>query len=181
MKEEFDEQTDVLRLLRDRQEIADLVASYCRGVDRADYEAVRAVFAHDGIDHHTGFSGSADAHVAWLKKCTSRLTGTMHVTGTHLAQVDGDTATAETYGTAYHWGEPADDPSLNFSNGFRFLDRLRRDPEGWRIVERIAVREWTRSDAGPMLEPEGEGYRGSRGPADPLYAEGLASHPEGRR
>ena len=169
----MDEKT---QLLADRLEISDLISTYCRAVDRADYPAVRAVYASDGVDHHTGFSGSADDYVAWLRERTAGFTGTMHVLGTHIAHVDGDEATAETYGTSHHWGEPADDPALNFTSGVRYLDRLRREPEGWRIVERFAVREWTRSDAGRMRSPEGAGPRGVRGPGDPLYAHGFAVH-----
>ena len=154
--------------LLDRQEIHDLILRYCSAVDRADYTAVRAVYAHDGVDHHTGFSGPADEFVAWLRMRTARFEGTMHLVGNHLVELYGDHAFAETYGTAVHWGIPRDDPAVNFTSGFRYLDHLRREPEGWRIVERTAVREWTRSDAGRIRDPEGEGPRGYRGPEDPL-------------
>ena len=156
--------------LRDRQEIHDLVLRYCSAVDRADYSAVRAVYAHDGIDHHTGFSGAADDYVTWLRERTAVFDGTMHLVGNHRVELLGDHAFAETYGTAMHWGRPFDDPDRNFTSGFRYLDHLRRDPDGWRIVERTAVREWTRSDAGRLRSPEGTGPRGRRGPDDPLAA-----------
>lgn len=154
--------------LADRQQIHDLVLRYCRATDRADFAAVRAVYAHDGVDHHTGFSGPADEYVVWLRERTSVFDGTMHIIGNHLVELFGDHAFAETYGTAVHWGTPRDDESLNFTSGFRYLDHLRRDPEGWRIVERTAVREWTRADAGRLRDPEGPGPRGRRGPDDPL-------------
>lgn len=154
----------------DRQQIRDLVLRYCSTVDRADYVGVRAVYAHDGVDHHTGFSGHADDYVAWLRVRTAPFEGTMHLVGNHLVELFGDHAFAETYGTAVHWGAPRDDESLNFTSGFRYLDHLRRDPEGWRIVERTAVRQWTRSDAGRLRDPEGDGPRGSRGPDDPFEA-----------
>lgn len=154
--------------LTDRQQIHDLVLRYCSAVDRADYDGVRAVYARDGVDHHTGFSGPADEYVAWLRVRTAGFDGSMHLVGNHLVELFGDRAFAETYGTAVHWGTPRDDESLNFTSGFRYLDHLRRDPEGWRIVERIAVRQWTRSDAGRLRDPEGDGPRGSRGPDDPF-------------
>jgi ketosteroid isomerase-like protein len=154
--------------LSDRQEIHDLVLRYCSAVDRGDYAAVRAVYARDGVDHHTGFSGGADDYVAWLRARTAGFDGTMHLVGNHLVELIGDHAFAETYGTAVHWGSPREDEALNFTSGFRYLDHLRRDPEGWRIVSRTAVREWTRSDAGRLRDPEGEGPRGRRGPDDPM-------------
>lgn len=156
--------------LSDRQEIHDLVLRYCSAVDRADYVTIRDVYAHDGVDHHTGFSGSADDYVAWLRERTAVFDGTMHLIGNHRVELFADRAFAETYGTAVHWGGSPGDETRNFTSGFRYLDHLRRDREGWRIVERIAVREWTRSDAGRLREPEGDGPRGRRGEDDPSTA-----------
>lgn len=152
----------------DRRAIHDTVLRYCRAVDRLDYDGIRAVYADDGVDHHTGFSGPADDYVAWLRGLMPRLDGTMHLIGNHLAEVDGDQAVAETYGTAVHWGTPGDDASLNFTSGFRYVDHFVRTDAGWRIRERFAVREWTRSDAGRMAPPRAEGPRGRRDDQDPL-------------
>ncbi len=152
----------------DRREIHELVLRYCRAVDRLDFPGIRAVYAPDGVDHHTGFSGSADDYVAWLAGLLPRLDGTMHLVGNHLAEISGDDAVAETYGTAVHWGTPSDDPRRNFTSGFRYVDHLVRTEAGWRIRERFAVREWTRSDAGRLLAPEDDGPRGRRDAEDPL-------------
>jgi hypothetical protein len=162
--------TATLRDLADRREIHDLVLGYCRAVDRLDYAGIRAVYTEDGVDHHTGFSGSADEFVAWLRRLLPRLDGTMHVVGNHLCELAGDEAVAETYGTAVHSGTPGDHPGLNFTSGFRYLDHVVRTPEGWRVRERTAVREWTRSDAGRLITKEGEGPTGRRDAEDPLYA-----------
>lgn len=161
--------TDPLAELVDRQQIQNLLLDYCRAIDRADYEGVRALYASDGVDHHTGFDGGADEFVAWLRERTAVFDGTMHLIGNHRVELAGDLAFAETYGTAVHWGRPADDPRVNFTSGFRYLDRLRRGPQGWQIVERVAVREWTRSDAGRLMPPEGDGSVGRRDATDPLY------------
>ena len=155
-------------VLLDRLEIVDLVATYCRSVDRLDLAGVRAVYAREGVDHHTGFDGTADEYVAWLSELLPRLDGTMHLIGNHLAEVHGQEAVAETYGTAVHWGSPAGDPRLNFTSGFRYIDHLVREEGCWRIRERWAVREWTRSDVDTQLRPEAAGPRGTRGPDDPL-------------
>lgn len=88
----------------DRREIHETVLHYCRAVDRLDFPAIRAVYAADGVDHHTGFSGTADEFVAWLERMLPLLDGTMHLVSNHLSEIDGDDAVAETYGTAVHWG-----------------------------------------------------------------------------
>lgn len=159
---------DAVEELQARQAIHSLMLQYCRAVDRADYPAVLAVYAADGTDHHTGFSGPAAGYVEWVKVRTAVFDGTMHIIGNHYVEFYGDHAFAETYGTAVHWSHTVDDAEHNFTSGFRYLDHVRRDPEGWRIVERNAVREWTRSNAGQMRIPEGIGPRGHRGPEDPL-------------
>lgn len=155
--------------MSDREEIHDRVLSYCRAVDRLQYDDIRAVYARDGVDHHTGFEGSADDYVAWLRRVLPHLDGTMHVVGNHLSEVRGDRAVSETYGTAVHWGSPVDEPALNFTTGFRYVDAWVREDGAWRVAERWAVREWTRSDAGLRREPEGVGPRGSRDRDDPVY------------
>jgi hypothetical protein len=152
----------------DRREIHETVLRYCRAVDRLDLPGVRAVYAADGVDHHTGFSGSADDYVAWLAKGLPFLDGTMHTIGNHLCELDGDQALAESYGTAVHWAAPYDDPQRNFTSGFRYIDHFVRTGEGWRIQERFAVREWARSDVGRIVPLEGDGPRGTRDKNDPL-------------
>lgn len=153
----------------DRREIHEIVLRYCRAVDRLDFPAIRAVYADDGVDHHTGFSGTADEFVAWLEQMLPLLDGTMHLVGNHLSEIDGDVAVAETYGTAVHWGTPATEPAMNFTSGFRYVDHFVRTADGWRIRERFAVREWTRDDASRIAGPQGDGPRGSRDGDDPFF------------
>lgn len=161
---------DTLRALADRQEIQQRVLEYCRAIDRGDLAGVRAVYTHDGVDHHTGFTGDADDYVAWVSEKLQSFAGTMHIVGNHLVELYGDHALAETYGTAVHWGVDPEDARTNFTSGFRYVDHFRREADGWRILERHAVREWTRSDAGRLMTPEGVGPRGTRDHHDPLYA-----------
>ncbi|MFF2508250.1 nuclear transport factor 2 family protein [Streptomyces sp. NPDC058067] len=158
-----------LRELSDRQRIHDVVLRYCRGVDRLDLDLVRCAYHPDGVDHHTGFSGPVDAYIAWLEPLLRAFEGTQHIIGNHHVELLGDEAVAETYGTAVHWGSPADDARLNFTSGFRYVDHLARRDGQWAIVERFAVREWTRSDAGARMAPEADGPRPRRDGSDPLH------------
>lgn len=152
----------------DRAEISEVVLRYCRAVDRLDLDALRAVYHPGGVDHHTGFSGTIEEYIPWVSAALSQFSGTMHLIANQLVDLDGDTAICESYGQAVHWGEPADDPRRNFTSGFRYVDHFAFDQGRWAIIERWAVREWTRSDAGRRLPKEGEGPAGSRGPEDPL-------------
>ncbi|WP_030477381.1 nuclear transport factor 2 family protein [Lentzea albidocapillata] len=153
----------------DHDLIREVVSRYCRGVDRLDLDLVRSAYHPGGIDHHTGFDGTVDEYLEWVGAALRRLSGTMHIIGNHLAEVSGDVAVSETYGTAVHWGEPADDPRRNFTTGFRYVDLMTRVAGRWAIRERWAVREWTRSDAGRLIAKEGAGPSGARDRTDPLY------------
>jgi SnoaL-like domain len=155
----------------DRQRIRDLMLGYCRGVDRLDLELVRAAYHPGGIDHHTGFDGTVEEYVRWLEPKLRSFDGTMHLVANHLVEFDGARAVAETYGMAVHWGTPADDPGLNFTSGFRYVDLLECRAGRWGIVERHAVREWTHSDARVRMPAEAKGPAGSRTRSDPVYVQ----------
>lgn len=160
--------------LVDRQAIVDVVLRYCRGIDRLDLELVRNCYHPDATDEHGTFTGTRDEYVDWVASVLTRFTGTMHVVANQLVEVDGDTDTAhcETYGVAYHWGEPRDDARRNFTTGFRYLDRFERRDGVWRIARRVAVREWTHvvpADQQLVIPRERDGRRGQRDRSDPVY------------
>jgi hypothetical protein len=156
--------------LEDREQIRDVVLRYCRGVDRLDFDLVRSAYHPDGIDHHTGFSGVIDEYIEWVSWALGRFSGTMHIVGNQLIEINDDAAVCESYGTAVHWGDPPDDPRHNFTSGFRYVDHMQRRGGRWAIAERWAVREWTRNDAGRFMSKEGDGPSAGRDHHDPVFA-----------
>ena len=83
--------------------------------------------------------GTRDEYVDWVAGVLTRFTGTMHVVANQLVELDGDDdARSETYGVAYHWGDPPDDQRRNFTTGFRYVDRFARRDGDWRIARRVA-------------------------------------------
>ncbi|MFI5911008.1 nuclear transport factor 2 family protein [Dactylosporangium sp. NPDC051541] len=153
--------------MSDKEAIRELVYRYCRGIDRLDMDLVRDCYHPGGVDHHTGFDGPIEEYVAWVEPKLRGFDGTMHLVGNQLVEVVGERALAETYGMAVHWGPPADDPQLNFTSGFRFVDVLERRDGEWRILERFASREWTRADR--FVPREAPGPEGSRDREDHIY------------
>jgi hypothetical protein len=154
----------------DRYEIGQVVLRYCRGVDRLDLDLVRSAYHPDGIDHHTGFDGTVEDYLSWVSGALRQFSGTMHLVGNQLIELNGARAVCETYGQAVHWGEPTDDPRRNFTSGFRYVDHMTFADGRWAITERWAIREWTRSDAGRFVAKEGTGPQGHRNDQDCLYA-----------
>lgn len=153
----------------DQHLIRETVLRYCRAVDRCDFAGILAVYAPNGVDHHTGFSGTAADYVDWIRPKLASFEGTLHIVGNHLSELAGDDAVAETYGTAVHWGSDRSDPALNFTSGFRYVDHFQRVGAEWRISERFAVREFTRAEIGTFGAAEAPGPRSSRGADDPLH------------
>lgn len=103
--------------LVDRQQIRDLMHTYCRGIDRLQLDLVRGVYHPGAVDHHTGFDGPVEEYLLWLRPKLETVDGTMHVVANHFVEFAGPRAVSETYGFAVHWGSPADDPRVNFTSG----------------------------------------------------------------
>ena len=153
----------------DRQAIQEAVLRYCRGIDRLDMDLVRSAYHPGGVDHHTGFSGPIEEFIAWVSGALGKFDGTMHLIGNHFVEGDSEKAVSETYGTAVHWGQPLDDPRRNFTSGFRYIDHFEKRDGRWAVVERWAIREWTRSEAGRFMPKEGEGPSPRRDSEDRVF------------
>ena len=127
----------------DARAIHDVVARYCRGIDRRDPELVRSCYWPDATDDHAGaFIGGRDEFVDWVSRVVARFTMTMHVLGTPAVEIAGDVADAETYGVAQHRGDPSDDGRVNYTTAFRYLDRFERRSGEWRIAARRVELAW---------------------------------------
>lgn len=162
-----------VQALLDHQAIRDVVLRYCRGIDRLDLELVRGCYHPDATDDHGSFRlRTRDDYVEWVGGVLMRYTGTMHVVANQLVELDGDVARSETYGVAYHHGDPPDDHRRNFTTGFRYVDRFERRDGEWRIATRVAVREWTHTvtaEQQVIIPPERDDRRGQRDRTDAVY------------
>ena len=124
----------------------------------------------DGVTVEGKGGQTIDEYIAWATTKLSAIGGTMHHIGNHLVELHGDHAISEAYSMSTHWGGPEDIGMINFTSGARFIDHMERRDGRWAIKERWAVREWTRSDEGRFVNPEGPGPRGRRDASDPLTA-----------
>jgi hypothetical protein len=152
--------------------IRQVLARYCRGIDRHDLALVRSCY-HDGAtDEHGSFTGDADEYVAWVGKLLGRYAMTMHLLAAPSIERTGDVALVETYGLSFHRSRPeeADDAKLNLMTGFRFVDRFERRQGEWKIAHRVAVTEWSRVDDQPGRWPVPASLRhGTRDATDPVW------------
>ena len=139
----------MVRMLADRQAIADVIARYSRGVDRQDKALLESCYHPEAIDDHGMFVGTADEFFDWTDPSHLHLFRThQHITANHTCELDGDTAHCETY--YIFAGMMAADNALAMSGG-RYIDRMEKRGGEWRIAARKCLVEWTSAN---MTVPE---------------------------
>jgi len=144
---------EAVQRLVDREEIRDLMSRYARGVDRADWDLVRAVYHPDAHDDHGDYKGGVDGFIEFAKGRTGGAPQCMHFLGQCLIQFAGkDVAVVEThFMTAHTLGPKAQKEyevkgggPVQLSSYGRYADRVERRNGPWRIAKRIVIFEATR-------------------------------------
>lgn len=135
--------SDRLARLADRAEITEVLARYCRGVDRCDEATLRSVFHPDAIDDHGTFVGPAWEFAAWAVKGALATWHSSHHS-VHNVIVDWtgvDTADVESYviGLNRRLQGPNDGVIELFAG--RYVDRFERRDGAWKIAHRTALRD----------------------------------------
>jgi hypothetical protein len=132
---------DVQELL-DREAIRDVLHHYCWCLDSQEPERLaKEFYTDDAIDDHAAVVvEGADKIVQFLRQVCTWSQGHAHVLSNIRIAVDGDTAHAESYFTAWHWlagtaGRGGERPADFVSVG-RYIDDLRRESNGWRVAHR---------------------------------------------
>jgi hypothetical protein len=140
-----------LRDLIDKQAIHELVASYCRAIDRRDYALLRSLYHEQAIeDRGAIFSGTAAEFVDFVQADAGNYEITSHRLFNEFYAVDGDFAEGEIYCEAYH--RTAGEESMEVIAGGRYLDRYEKRGGKWKFlfrtstVDRCEVRPVNRDD-----------------------------------
>ncbi len=157
-----------LEELLDRKEIEDLSATYMRGLDRLDRQALRSVF-HDDADADYGFfRGGPDEFVDMAFAALGDHAANHHMLGQILITLDGDQAFGEVYFQAYHRISGASGPEDLFIAG-RYVDRYQKRDGAWKIAARAEVNDWARTEpaADDFFRQQPDALRGARAPDDP--------------
>lgn len=127
---------DTLQRLADRREIEDLLIAYCRHLDRMDLDKLAALFTDDctvrfGPDRRLIAEGRAALEASMARLWRWQRTA-HHLSNVALGFESRDSAHSESYVIAWH--EAPDGRTATLYG--RYLDRLRRTSDGWRIAER---------------------------------------------
>jgi hypothetical protein len=144
-----------------REEIADVLHRYARGIDRLDFDLVRSCYHADAYDDHGSMKGTVDQFIESARRFLPKYAATMHFLGNMLIEVDGtedgSVARAETYAVAYHRLPTEDGGARDDVWGIRYVDRFERRNGEWRISYRVVAQEWRRVDPVPVGRVRGGG------------------------
>src|SRR5688572_1186607 len=90
-----------VQLLVDRAEIHDVMMRYAAGVDQRDWDRIRDCFAPDLVAMSFGPLKNRDELLDFIKGVAYFHT-TMHMMGNQFIEVEGDTASMDTYAMLTH-------------------------------------------------------------------------------
>ena len=135
-----------LQYLVDRAAIQDVLAQYFHGLDSCNKQQVRSCFTEDvhvHYDQRPPVSG-IEAVMAHFRTFARMEKGQVKVT-THfmgnlnIKSICGNVAETEMNAIAF-LADPDDRVAMR---SLRYIDRLRRDENGWRISDRIHTLDWS--------------------------------------
>lgn len=177
MGEDMDGLHKELRILLDKQAIAEVLYRRTRASDRKDMALALSCYHEGATEVHPGSEvGSAHDFITKRSAMVTEKGQAIHMMYhgllNMLIDVDGDRAFAETYNLAMH-REHTDEGDMEFQIGGRLLDTFERRDGRWAIVHREIVMDWSHVGlAGPQYwdKIDASGIvLGKRGPEDALY------------
>jgi ketosteroid isomerase-like protein len=134
--------------LLDERDIVAVCVRYATALDTKDWALLRTCFTPDAVTdygEHGGCNGYEEIETL-VRAAIGRMARTQHLLGNFAVTVDGDEARAECYLQAQHV-RPEVEGGPNFIIAGRYLDKLVRTTEGWRIAHRTLETWWTEGNA----------------------------------
>lgn len=175
-----------------RDRIRSVLIQYCRAADRRDLASLKDVYWPDAFDDHGMYKGDAHPFCEMNVRTASAICVlTQHMLTNIDCQVEGDRAYAESYVLAYHKvvGEAGamtlllgdayadahagEDGTHDCLTGGRYFDHFERRDGVWKIIHRVAKRDWGigrpssldgKDDIGPWAEQFGIDLGSARNP-----------------
>jgi len=143
----------------DKLAIRELIDAYAHCADRRDANGQMALFTRDthfvvyyaesGPDEpDLEFHASAD--LAPIFDALNRYRATTHFNGQSTVELDGDTATGETYCLAHHVSVDGHSQTI-FVASIRYYDTFVKEDGAWLFAERKLYVDWT--DTRPLGAP----------------------------
>lgn len=172
--------------LQDKDTIRDLLSAYAHAIDRRRWDMMPQLFHPDATFAFGPVQGDWGSFVEQARAVIENCVATHHQLGQVLIAADGpDAAMAETYMTAMHIvpsGYPLEsvfpDRGEDYSAVIagRYVDRLVRFGNGWRIMQRTGIYDWRefRQIGDANLDTVPQDARGAYHAGDPAWPVGAA-------
>ena len=157
--------------LLDKSSICEIQVRYCRAVDRMDFDLMRSCFHADAIyDHPLRTPCGIEEWIDWCQGL-SDYESTSTLSSNQIVEIHGNVAWAEQYLLAFHRSPPKGEHlAVDWTVNCRYIDRLERRNDTWRIAHRIYVLDSERSDPVDEYLAVPVGLRRSRRSSeDPSY------------
>jgi 3-phenylpropionate/cinnamic acid dioxygenase small subunit len=134
---------DTVEVLARHEAIRQVLISYCRGIDRKDWDLVLRCFHPDAVDSHGAVDGTAQDLVDWTRAKHERVSQSMHVlSNVSFLEDSPSSVLTESYCSVRQTIERSGKPPAHLGVGCRYIDRLDRRESVWRIARRTVVYEW---------------------------------------
>ncbi|HQV56761.1 MAG TPA: nuclear transport factor 2 family protein [Ilumatobacteraceae bacterium] len=139
----------------DQAAILNQLARYAVALDDRDFDTIADLFTEDA---QASFSGvrlppGREAIVKHLRGLLNFAAST-HLLGPSAIVVVDDQATAQTPAVAFLYSDADARPSVR-SRGIRYSDVFVRQPDAWRIAERVHRVQWMYESNGLPVHPSG--------------------------
>lgn len=160
--------------LQAKQDLHELNARYCCGVDRRDRELLESLWWPEARIDFGLFAGSAHEFCGLICADNPSLEISYHFVSNELFEIDGDQATGKSYVIGVTC-QVVDGERRDQLVGGRYLDSYARRNGLWRFSHRLFVIDWNINQPGSAIWEHGIGAMAARGqfaPADVSY--GLA-------
>jgi hypothetical protein len=141
-----------VQAMLDKSEIADVLVSFARGLDRIDENLLRSFLNPDAtFDLGPGiFQGTGNDYVTWILGVLHNIRSSHHMISNIRVELEGDVALVESYFNAHFRVEKPVGREDVFMGG-RNLDRFERRPSGplgvWKLMHRKQMLDWVRTEA----------------------------------
>ena len=165
----------IIEELADREAIRECQYRLARGIDRLDAAMLRTAYWPDAHIDYGGmdFAGTPEDYIGWAFPRIGTMNQIQHFLSNMLMTIRGSSADAEIYYYIIQNVNLTEGPRDVIGAG-RYLDRLEKRGEEWRIVERLVVTDsfrefadsadWSNGMMGFKVEP------GGRYPDDASYS-----------
>lgn len=156
--------------LEDMAAIGQLLARYCRGIDRLDPDLIASAYWPDAIDDHGPFRGGRDAFIDWvMREMPERHRVTAHALNQSHYEFREEKAAVETHFVVRSWANGPVSHDFRILSG-RYLDLMEKRGGEWRILARTTMYDSAgTAEPLPLAFPHVAGHRSREDPSYHIF------------